>query len=117
MTKYIIAFANGAVQAHNTTQNKQNKKRLGESHSHDLKQKCTRCDPVCAKFKDRPEVPPGLTGRAGKPGAADALPFHLGTGCVALHTHTTHASEVSVVGRVYFKPRLKRERASQVAQY
>ena len=117
MTKYIIAFANGAVQAHNTTQNKQNKTRLGESHSHDLKQKCTRCDPVCAKFKDRPEVPPGLTGRAGKPGAADALPFHLGTGCVALHTHTTHASEVSVVGRVYFKPRLKRERASQVAQY
>lgn len=117
MTKYIIAFANGAVQAHNTTQNKQNKKRLGESHSHDLKQKCTRCDPVCAKFKDRPEVPPGLTGRAGKAGAADALPFHLGTGCVALHTHTTHASEVSVVGRVYFKPRLKRERASQVAQY
>ena len=112
MTKYIIAFANWAVQAHNTTQNKQNKKRLGESHSHDCEQKCTRCDPVCMKFKDRPEVPPGLTGGAGEPGAANALPFHLGSGCMAPDTHMTHASKVSVLGRVYFKPRLKRERAS-----
>lgn len=101
-----------------TTQHKINKtKQLGESHSHDRKQKCTRCDPVCVKFKGRPEVPPGLTGGAGEPGAADALPFHLDSGCVAPDTHMTHASKVSVLGRVYFKPLSKRQRASQVAQY
>lgn len=90
---------------------------MGESHSHDLERKCTHCDPVCVTFKDRPEVPPGLTGGAGEAGAADALPFHLGSGCVALDTHMTYASKVSALGHVYFKPRLKRERASQVAQY
>lgn len=56
------------------------------------------------KFKDRPEVPPGLTGGAGRSEAGDALNLHLGSGYEA---HMTHASKISVLAHVYFKPQLR----------
>ena len=67
----------------------------------------TLCDPVCVKFKDRPEVPPGLMGGAGRSEAGEALHLHLGSGYEALDAHMTYANKINVLAHVYFKSQLR----------